>query len=113
MSFENNPSAAIKGIVYNLTMKVEHSIHNEWLQWQKEEHIPDMMASKQFTAYRFFHLLEQDETEGIVYVIQYFASSKDHYKKYIEKFAPVLLRKANDKWGNHFVVFRTIMEVMH
>jgi Domain of unknown function (DUF4286) len=94
-------------------MHVEHSIHTEWLQWQEDEHIPEVIATNLFTEYRLFHLLEQDETEGITYVTQYFALSMEHYKKYIEGFAPLFRKKINDKWGNRLVIFRTIMEVMH
>ncbi|MES1221567.1 MAG: DUF4286 family protein [Bacteroidota bacterium] len=100
-------------IVYNITLHADHSIHDAWLQWHKEEHIPEVMATKQFTEYRLFHLLEQDETEGITYVTQYFASSADHLKKYVEEFSPSFRKKINDKWGNHLVIFRTVMEVMH
>ncbi|MCW3117676.1 MAG: hypothetical protein JWM28_1758 [Chitinophagaceae bacterium] len=100
-------------IIYNLTMHVDHSIHYEWLQWQKEEHIPAIMATKQFTEYRFFHLLDQDETEGITYVTQFVAPSADHYKRFLEEFAPVLRSKTKDKWDNRLVVFRTVMEVIH
>ena len=100
-------------IVYNLTIHVEHSIQEAWLRWQREEHIPAIMATRQFKEYRFFHLLEQDESEGTTFVIQFIAPTADHYKKYIEEFAPFLRNQSHDKWGNRQVVFRTIMEVMH
>jgi hypothetical protein len=113
MSAENKSPSGNKGIVFNLTLHAEHGIHLEWQKWQMEEHIPEVMASGQFTEYRFFHLLEQDETEGVTYVTQYFAPSIEHYKKYVEEFSPPLRKKINEKWGEKLVIFRTIMEVMH
>ena len=100
-------------IVYNLTIHVEHRIHDEWLQWQREEHIPSIMATKQFIEYRFFHLLEQDETEGITYVMQLIAPTAGHYKKYIDEFAFNDQRVVNNKWGHLVLAFSTVMEVMH
>ena len=97
-------------IVYNITMKVLPAIEAEWINWQKSEHIPDIMASGQFIDYKFFRLLEQNETDGITYVIQYFSSSIDHYNTYAEEFSPALHQKAFDKWGNQFIAFRTIMQ---
>ena len=41
----------------------------------KEEHIPEVMSSGQFSDYKFFRLLEQDETDGVTYIIQYFSST--------------------------------------
>ena len=99
-------------IVYNITMKVDLSIENEWVQWQREEHIPEIMETGLFTEYKFFRLLEQDETEGITYVIQFFASSMEKYQSYIEKYAPLLRKKAAEKWNDQFVGFRTIMQVV-
>jgi len=99
--------------VYNLTTCVEHSIHNEWLQWQKDQHIPAIMASGQFTEYRFFRLLEQDESTGITYVMQFVAPTAAHYIKYTEDFAPFFQRQKQVKWGNRLVDFPTVMEVMH
>lgn len=100
-------------IVYNITIKINPEIEEGWLQWQREEHIPDVLASGQFTEYRFYKLLEQDETEGITYVVQYFADSLHQYECYIQDTAPLLRQKSLDKWGNRFIAFRTIMEVVN
>jgi len=100
-------------IVYNVTNKVQPDIEAEWVRWQREEHIPDILASGQFTEYKFYRLLEQDETEGITFVVQYFAPDIDHYDEYVNSFAPALRKKALDRWGNKFIAFRTIMEVVN
>ena len=99
-------------IVYNITNKIDPAIEVAWIKWQKEEHIPEIMSSKQFTDYKFYKLLDQDETEGITYIIQYFAKDIQHYNKYIESFADGLRKKANNKWGNQFIAFRTIMQIV-
>ncbi|HEY4147527.1 MAG TPA: DUF4286 family protein [Chitinophagaceae bacterium] len=99
-------------IIYNITNKVHPSIEEAWLQWQKEEHIPDIMRSGQFADYKIFRLLEQDDSDGITYVIQYAAPSQQHYQHFIDTFDIVLRQKAFDKWGNLFIAFRTIMQVV-
>ncbi|MFI5206211.1 MAG: DUF4286 family protein [Candidatus Paceibacterales bacterium] len=100
-------------IVYNITLKILPAIETEWVEWQKQEHIPDIMASGQFTEYRFYRLLDQNEPDGITYIIQYFASSLDRYNEYINKFAPALRQKAWERWGDQFIGFRTVMEVVN
>ncbi|MCZ2458170.1 MAG: DUF4286 family protein [Chitinophagales bacterium] len=99
-------------LVYNITMKVDPEIEEEWIRWQREEHIPEIMATGLFTEHKFYRLLEQDETEGITYVIQYFTSSMEEYNRYLNEFAPSLRKKASDKWQDRFVGFRTIMQVV-
>jgi hypothetical protein len=100
-------------IVYNFTIKIDPAIEAAWLQWQQQEHIPDIMASGQFTEWKMFRLLEQDETDGLTFVVQYFAPTIENYLTFIEEFAPVLQQKAFDKWGNRFIAFRTVMQVVN
>lgn len=100
-------------IVYNITIKIVPGIEEEWVNWQKNEHIPEIMSSGLFTENRFYRLLGQNETDGITYVVQYFASSLENYNRYINDIAPPLRQRALDKWGNQFIAFRTLMEVVH
>lgn len=99
-------------IIYNTTYKVHPGIETEWLQWQKEEHIPGIMRSGQFTDYKIFRLLEQDDSEGPTYIIQFTAPSEEHYQHYLDAFASSLRQKAFNKWGDRFIAFRTIMQVV-
>ena len=100
-------------IIYNVTIKVEHSIANNWLAWLKEEHIPDIIGTGCFTHATILRLLEMDDTEGPTYAVQYHAERDDLYNHYIEKFSAGMRKKGTDKWGNQFIAFRTIMQVVH
>ena len=95
---------------YNITALVNHSILEDWVQWQKEINIPEIMASNCFSGFRFSRLLDHDETEGKTFVIQLFSDSKSDYLNFIENFDKELRKKAFDKWGNDFVAFRTLLE---
>jgi len=99
-------------IVYNISIKINNAIGAEWVDWQKEEHIPDVMATGQFYDVKFYRLLEQHESDDLTYIVQYFASSIDHYNTYIRDFAQSLRQKAFDKWGSQFIAFRTIMQAV-
>ena len=98
--------------IYNVTTKVDHSIHQAWLQWIKEEHIPDIINTGCFTHATVLHLLEIDDHEGPTYAIQYHAESKALYNRYIDKFAPLMRQKAMSKWGNKFIAIRSIMQII-
>jgi Domain of unknown function (DUF4286) len=99
-------------IAHNITVKVHHDIEAAWIRWQQQEHIPDIMATGQFTDYKFYRLLDQNEDDGITYIVQYFAPSVDHYNTYINEFSETLRQKAFAKWGNKFIAFRTVMQVV-
>ena len=99
--------------IYNVTNKVNHSIATLWLSWLKEEHIPDVLSTACFTNATILRLLETDDSEGPTYAIQYRAESKAFYNLYIEKFAAAMRQKSFDKWGDKFMAFRTLMQVVN
>ena len=99
-------------ILYNVTIKVHSSIHNEWLQWIKVIHVPAIMQTECFSDFKILRLLEIDETEGPTYAIQYFAESKSLYNLYIEKFAKQMRDNSFTKWGDKFIAFRSVMQIV-
>ena len=99
--------------IYNVTIKVQDSIKNEWLTWLKEEHIPEVIKTGCFKQATILQLLEVDNTEGPTYAVQYYAVSKSLYNNYIENHASEMRRKGFDKWGDKFIAFRSVMQVVN
>ncbi len=99
-------------IVYNITCKVRWDILEAWLAWQMEEQLPAMLATQSFDDYQLYRLLEQDEEEGPTFVIQLFTSSVERYGQFMTQFSPALQQAGWDKWGNGFIAFRTLMELV-
>jgi len=100
-------------IIYNVTSKIDWSIHDEWVKWMLEEHMPEVAATGCFTQYQLLRILETDEEEGPSYAAQYFAENRAQYELYIEKFAPDFRQKVFDKWANRMMSFRSIMQVVN
>jgi Domain of unknown function (DUF4286) len=100
-------------IVYNVTIKITNAIHIVWLQWLKDEHVPEVLQTGCFTHATILRLLEVDDTEGPTYAVQYFAESKGLYNNYIENHAAIMRQKSFDKWGNQFIAFRSVMQVVN
>jgi hypothetical protein len=99
--------------IYNVTIKVANEIANDWLMWLQQEHIAEVLATNCFTNATVLRLLEIDDEEGPTYAIQYFAESKANYNNYIEKYASALREKSFKKWGDKFISFRSLMQVVH
>jgi hypothetical protein len=98
--------------IYNVTIKPDWSIHKAWLQWMKEEHMPEVVSTGCFTHAQLLRLLETEEEEGPTYAAQYFAESKGDYNRYIELYAAGMRQKVIDKWGDRFIAFRSLMQVV-
>jgi len=100
-------------ILYNITFKVDPSIEAAWLKWQREEHIPEILSSGIFLEHTMYRLLEQDDFDGATYVIQFRAEGIKEYQEFLDVFAPELRQKSFNKWGDRFIAFRSVMEVIH
>jgi hypothetical protein len=98
-------------IIYNVTLNIEDDVHEKWLLWMKETHIPQVMGTGLFSEYSFAKLLSrQDDETGTTYVIQYFAENMADYEKYQAEYAPALQAETLKYFDGKFVAFRTLME---
>jgi hypothetical protein len=100
-------------ILYNVTIIIDHSVHEEWLTWMKEEHIPAVMATGQFLSNKMCKIIdEHSNDDGVTYAIQYIAQDMDTYHNYQQQFAPALQQETLQKFGGKFGAFRTVMEIL-
>ncbi|MTI20058.1 DUF4286 family protein [Fulvivirga sp. RKSG066] len=97
-------------VLYNVTVGIDKDIEAEWVEWIKEKHIPDVMATKMFVEYKMFKVLNQDEEESISYSIQYFAKTIEDVVNYLDNHAPPLVREHRDRFLNKHVAFRTLLQ---
>ena len=100
-------------IIYNVTVKVEPQIAEEWLKWIRDIHIPEIMNTGCFIDFKIVRLLELDDSEGPTYAIQYSARTKEDYNRYIDFHSSEFIKKSFDRWGEQFIAFRSVMEVVH
>lgn len=98
-------------ILYNVTVNIDAEVHDEWLNWMKQKHIPDVLATGCFKENKLCRLLQHDEP-GYTYSIQYFAETMAEYDHYRAHYAPKLQKEHTDLFQNKFVAFRTLMEVV-
>lgn len=97
-------------IVYNITTKVDHAIDIEWTSWQKEIHIPEVMATGLFIEHRFFKLLEHDDEEGKIFVTQFVTNSIEDYQLYFLSHLALAKKKSAEKWGERALSFSTLLQ---
>ncbi len=99
-------------IIYNVTVNIDLDVHDPWVEWMKEVHIPDVMATGLFLESRMLRVLAEDEG-GITYAIQYTAADMDHYERYRNEHAARLQAATQENFGGKFAAFRTLLEVVH
>ena len=99
--------------IYNVTVKVDKVIATEWLRWLQSIHIPEILATECFHKAGVLQLLEVDDSDGPTYAVQYFTSSRQFYNDYITEHAGIMRQRAFEKWGDQFIAFRSLMQVVN
>ncbi|GAB4241509.1 MAG: DUF4286 family protein [Ekhidna sp.] len=98
-------------VLYNVTVNIDEDVEQEWIDWMKDIHIPEVMETGYFLDYRILRMLSEspDET-GKTYAIQYRAETLGHVETYLEKAAPKLQKQSIIKYGTKMAAFRTVLE---
>lgn len=97
-------------ILYNVTVAIDKKVEAEWIVWMKEVHIPEVMETNQFEAFKFFKVLNTEDPEASSYSVQYFAEDMKNIQMYMAAFAPELQQKALKTFPNKMAAFRTLLE---
>ena len=99
-------------ILYNVTVNISPDVHDEWLEWMKAKHIPDVLATGLFIDGKIFKIKSTQPGEGDTYSIQYFCKNMEDYEKYQKEHAPALQQEHTEKYKDKFSAFRTILELV-
>ena len=100
-------------ILYNVTISIDQSVHDEWLAWMKSVHIPAVMNTGCFTECKMLRVLGDDPEQtggGHTYAVQYSCNSMDDFIHYEKTFADPLRKEHAEKYKDKFVAFRTLLE---
>lgn len=98
-------------ILYNVTVKILNEVKDDWLNWMKVVHIPDVMNTGLFVENKICRIIE-DEPDGTTYAIQYFCKDMDAFMKYQNEYAKELQKEHTQRYDGKYVAFRTLMEVI-
>ena len=101
-------------IIYNVTLNVDDSIREEWLEWMRKIHLPEMLQTGLFVEYKFLRLIDDtdEDTTGSTYAVQFFMNDVKDFLDYTENHAAALRKKTMDKYGEKILSFRTLLEVL-
>lgn len=98
-------------IIYNVTINVDESIHEQWLAWIKE-HIPQVLATGKFTEAKLTKVLVEEEMGGTTYSVQYRAKSREDLEEYYQNHAERLRNEGLKLFADKVLAFRTELEVL-
>jgi hypothetical protein len=99
-------------IIYNVTVSIDAAAEEEWVNWMRSIHIPEVMATGKFIESKMSRILAEEEG-GKAYSIQYSCKDMETLELYQQEDAPALQQKHAVLFGDKAVAFRTLMNVVH
>lgn len=98
--------------IYNVTINIDDSVHDQWLLWMKDTHIPDMLATGKFTSAKMCRVMIEEDMGGTTYSVQYSTKDKKSLQAYYDEDAKRLRGEGQTLFPNKFVAFRTELELI-
>ncbi len=98
--------------IYNVTINIDEAVHDQWLKWMRDTHIPDMLKTGKFVKAKMCRVLVEEETGGITYSVQYTTKDKATLEQYYKEDSERLRKDGMQRYANKFVAFRTELEVI-
>ena len=99
-------------IIYNVTINVDESIHDQWMDWMTEKHIPEMLNTGKFTKALMSQVLVEEDLGGVTYSVQFSCRSREILEAYYKNEAEAMRREGFELFGNKFGAFRTELRVV-
>ncbi|MGA9271686.1 MAG: DUF4286 family protein [Lutimonas sp.] len=99
-------------IIYNVTINVDETIHDRWMEWMTEKHIPEMLQTGKFTKALMSQVLVEEDLGGITYSVQFTCPSREVLEDYYQNDAEKMRREGFELFGNKFGAFRTELKVV-
>lgn len=98
-------------IIYNVTVNIDESAHQEWLIWIKE-HIPQVLATGKFKEAKLTKVLVEEDMGGQTYSIQYRAHNREALEAYYKEDADSFRNEGLKRFADKMLDFRTELEVI-
>lgn len=99
-------------LIYNVTINIDESVHQAWLAWMRDKHIPDMLATNKFIEAKMCRVLVEEDLGGITYSIQYTTPNNATLQAYYQEDADSMREEGMRLFPNKFVAFRTELEII-
>ena len=99
-------------IIYNVTINITEEIHDAWLLWMNNQHVPEVMATGKFLSARLVRVHVDQPMDTIVFAAQYVCKDKATLEQYYLEDAPKMRQKGLELWGDQALYFRTELEVI-
>lgn len=97
--------------IYNVTVSIDKELADEWLNWMKTIHIPDVLNTGHFTGNKICRVLNVND-EGETFSIQYTFNNMADIEAYQKNHATRLQAEHSKRYEGRYAAFRTLLQIV-
>lgn len=97
--------------IYNVTVSIDKSVADEWLNWMKTIHVPDVLKTGNFIENKICRVLNVDD-EGATFSVQYTFKEMIDIEDYQKNHAKRLQEEHSKRYEGKYAAFRTLLEIL-
>lgn len=98
-------------LTYAVTVRIDRSLAEEWLEWMRRVHVPQILATGCFRRCTVERQDPEPEEARAAFLLLYQARSPEALERYRASHAPALQRSHSARYAGRFEVSREIREV--
>lgn len=99
-------------LIFNTTYKVAGSITEKWISWVQQNHIPFMLADKQFSRPQIAKIVGSDDEQGVSYSVQFHITDMPSLMNWHKQNATEFQKHFQSAFGNDVQFFTTVLELV-
>ncbi len=99
-------------IIYSVSCTVSTHIAEDWFQFFKEKHLNDVINTGYFTHYSFRKIIENEVSDIVTFIAEYYCNSLEDLAAYNENAAPILKKEVNELFGGQYICSRQLYQVL-
>lgn len=98
-------------ISYAVTVSIDADIAEEWIQWMRSVHIPDVLATGLFRGARMMRVTEPPAAARPTFRFEYTLADRDAFDVYQREHAPRLQADHTERYAGRFEASRSVAEL--
>jgi hypothetical protein len=98
--------------IFNTTYLVSDKVHDTWLNWVREQHVPFMLDSTYFTKPQVARVVTSDKEDGTSFSVQFYVQDMQTLKKWHNEYSSLFQENCSQHFGTEVIFFTTVLEIV-
>ena len=98
-------------LVYDLNIKIDKDIHEEWVEWMQQVYIPKAIESNHFEYCRVFKH-QRNEKGGKTYSFHFYVKSFEDMEAFLDNEEIPLLEEHQNKFRGRYFLTKSYLDFL-